>query len=814
MHVHLVVSRSMAVLSLTLCMLHPFGVQAQSGAQATWVISSLHPDPTPALGAPDAEFIALHAGSADPSTLDTLSTDGLVLSWNGHERTLPPGSWPAGSTVVVHRASDSVEFSGWAADRIGLSSWPALVNGGARVALFDSAGVLLDAVLYDEAALSGGGRPLLRKDPSACGAMVNFQPWSAPADPFEPLNEPLETGHVALTSDALKTEAERVERLIIRGPGRLEWRLPGPVDPRSMLEAEWRIGGGRGPDPVWPSDSVVLATWTERVASAPDAPSGQGMPVRLGPLKGCASGSQPFHLTGHWTVLPSLEDVRVVGLLADPLPGDPFQRTEFVRLYNASDRTVDAGGWHWGSARLTRRRLMAPGETHRFEAGDFEDWPGLANAGGTMQITTPGGHPVASFSWSPCSHSFEEFDGRGMPLARGPATGSDWHTEGHPSTERSPHVIGYGCPRDWTGQVHSVEVYLSSPAGFLREVEWSWIAANGEEVPMVDEAVPDAPNAIRLSRPGGEAMAADWPIRTTLIGRTSPVEGGAEAHRMEGWTVEVSCPPVPLPDSVELRVAEALWAAEDGGGEFVEVENRSPFPVDLRGVQATKEVHPLPSDWDEWVEGNRSLVLQAGDVMAFGRCPRWYRMAHGGSGPACWPVGAWSALPDEEGQLSLRLPSQGPEVLDSVSWHGGMQGPWWWKETGWSWRRLGPGPQEWTPSSDGGSPGRINRWEPVDCAGHDAPLSVVVGQDGVPALRWRFPSAGHGALLRMVRWPEGTIVHSQSFDLQEQEGEWTWDGKDAQGVPAPPGGLIWDVRWWGRTCRGRWRERVRVPGGG
>lgn len=244
MHVHLVVSRSMAVLSLTLCMLHPFGVQAQSGAQATWVISSLHPDPTPALGAPDAEFIALHAGSADPSTLDTLSTDGLVLSWNGHERTLPPGSWPAGSTVVVHRASDSVEFSGWAADRIGLSSWPALVNGGARVALFDSAGVLLDAVLYDEAALSGGGRPLLRKDPSACGAMVNFQPWSAPADPFEPLNEPLETGHVALTSDALKTEAERVERLIIRGPGRLEWRLPGPVDPRSMLEAEWRIGGG------------------------------------------------------------------------------------------------------------------------------------------------------------------------------------------------------------------------------------------------------------------------------------------------------------------------------------------------------------------------------------------------------------------------------------------------------------------------------------------------------------------------------------------------------------------------------------------
>ena len=104
--------------------------------------------------------------------------------------------------------------------------------------------------------------------------------------------------------------------------------------------------------------------------------------------------------------------------------------------------------------------------------------------------------------------------------------------------------------------------------------------------------------------------------------------------------------------------------------------------------------------------------------------------------------------------------------------------------------------------------------EPVDCAGHDAPMSVVVGLDGVPALRWRFPSAGHGALLRMVRWPEGTIVHSLSLDLQEQEGEWTWDGMDAQGVPVPPGVLIWDVRWWGRTCWGRWRERVHIPGGG
>ena len=812
MHVHRRFLGSLAAAALAALGAPARPVQAQTIPSTRWVISSLHPDPTPSLGAPDCEYIALYAMSDSSTGGGACRTDGLVLSWNGHERELPDGAWPAGSTVVVHRAADSLHLAGWAPHRIGLSSWPALVNGGALVSLSDSGGVLLDAVLYDERALAGGGRPLLRKDPSACGAGVNFEAWVAPMNPFDPAGIPVEPEGLAWTSGALLSGAASFERLIVRGPGHLEWRLPGPVDPRSMLQAHLRIGGVRLAPPVWSSDSVVTATWPERLVPSPASPMGDGLPVRLGPLRGCAPGSAPVHLEGRWDVLPAVGGVSIVGMLADPRPDDPFQTSESVRLVNLSDRVLDVGGWRWGEARLTRRKLLLPGQPHTFHEEAFEGWRGLANAGGSMQVTTAQGQPVVSWSWSPCSHTVEELEGRALPLERGPAIGQDWQTDGHPAAQVTPEIVGYGCSRDWSGGVHEVEVHFSMPAWFLDGTEWRWIRDDGGEEILDDTVIPDSPLSVRLTRRNGAPFSSDWPSRSTLSGWNPHLHGERGTAGDGGWQLSLSCPPVPSPDRVELRVNEALWAAGDGGGEFVELENRSGFPVDLGGLQATKEAHPDPLDWHPWVEGTRSLTLPPGGVMAFGRCPRWFRQGHPEAGPACWPAESWFALSDEAGRLAIRLPSQGPEPLDSVSWHAAMRGPWWWEETGWSWIRGGPEPQDWTPSADGGSPGEVGQSEPVDCAGPEAPISIAVGVDGMPALRWRFPSAGHGVLLRMVRWPDGTLVNTQGLDLAEQQGEWTWPGVDSSGNPVPPGALIWDVRWWGRTCRGRFRELIRVPG--
>ena len=162
--------------------------------------------------------------------------------------------------------------------------------------------------------------------------------------------------------------------------------------------------------------------------------------------------------------------------------------------------------------------------------------------------------------------------------------------------------------------------------------------------------------------------------------------------------------------------------------------------------------------------------------------------------------------------MALRLPSQGPEPFDWVSWHSNMRGPWWWKSDGWSWSRIGSGPMDWGPSPDGGSPGSKGPAFPLNCVGRDVPFKVESGLDGLPVLHWEFPSLGHGILLRMVEWPSGFLRASFLMEPAELAGRWAWDGFDSQGLPVQPGGLLWDLRWWGRSCKGRWRTHIRVPG--
>ncbi len=96
MHVHRRFLGSLAAAALAALGAQARPVQAQTIPSTRWVISSLHPDPTPPLGAPDCEYIALYAMSDSLTGGGACRTDGLVLSWNGHERELPDGAWPAG----------------------------------------------------------------------------------------------------------------------------------------------------------------------------------------------------------------------------------------------------------------------------------------------------------------------------------------------------------------------------------------------------------------------------------------------------------------------------------------------------------------------------------------------------------------------------------------------------------------------------------------------------------------------------------------------------------------------------------------------
>lgn len=768
----------------------------QRTAEKGWIISAVHPDPTPPLGAPDAEYVALHL-LGWPG--DSASLQGLQLAWNGHERSLDSGAFrPVGSTVVVHRAADSTAFSGWNPLRIPLSSWPALVNGGAVVELRDSSGHVLDALSYSESDLDGGGRPVLRRDPRGCGAPPNLKPWSVGESPFNATGDPV--WGEGDRSDV--HHSATFERVLPRGPGRLEWRLVGAADPVSRTAARAQVGG-QPARLAWESDSVVCIEWDGRLSGSFPA-SGQPV-VRIGPVRGCSPGAPWEHLNQPWLRLRSDGPVEPIRLLADPWPGDSEHPEEFVELVQNADHVVDPSHWDWEGGRLVRRRILEPGSPVRFGPADVQPWPGLRNEGGQWTVFKEWGEPAVSLSWGPCDHSQQATEGQGLPLERDPQRDATWHTEGHPVKDRPTAMVGHGCLRDWSGQLSGLVLHANRPVSLMKPRYARWVSGGTPS--------PWAP--LKWSGGGPHEMAVFWD--DTLVEllewpTMQALEWGADTLQPEG-VLSITCPAVPASGQVRVRVEEVLWHATDTAGEFVEVQNHSGFPIDLRGLQATTAgvVVPFPSDWRTWVDPATSLVLLPGEVMAFGQCPRWFAGPHGDAGLKAWPAASWSALPNEDGMLRIRLPSEGLAPMDSIAWRPDLRGPWWWAPEDWAWGR-GEGSVLY-PMPNRASPGRPNSQAVPVCSEDD--IGIRVGDEGEwPVVEWSLAEAGHRLSVGVVTWPEGRLLLVHRPDAKAGTGRWVWDGLDASGAPARPGWVLLDVRWNGARCSGRKRHRVTVSGYG
>lgn len=756
-------------------------------AKGQWAITAIHPDPTPVLGAPGAEFVALIAQDAADSCC---SLAGFALAWNGHFRELPAGCWPAGTVLVVHRAADSAEFDFGTALSLPLASWPALVNGGGMVVLQNAEGTVVDAMTYSEEALGGGGRPVMRSGIRACGGPLNQHLWSPGMSPFF---SPVEQDVTALGSvdGAIElAEARRPERIVARGRGMLEWYLGSSFDPVSMELAKAWVGGGQVAL-AWPSDSVARMEWDWRISPL-ESTASDAMPVVIGPLKTCVPGAQPRMFAGHHPRQTAVGDIRAVGVMPDPIPGDPFQSEESFTLFNAGVETVDLGPWSFGGARLRRSKQLSAGGTVQLHASEFEDWPGMSNAGGAMLAFGPeGAHPMA-LNWAPCDHDLPSHVGSGLGLRRSAAPGSDWHTEGHPQPAEEPvSIVGFGCISDllrerWVG----LDIHLNRYPEHISDRVWR-VAGSPDEVMELE--LQGEPRAIRLTWEGAEnQIESPEGVRVQL-----------EGDAWNAGAIVAHCPDL-LPASLTpcLRIGELMWDAETDGAEFAELINCGMEPIDLSGLQATTETDPMPGDWRTWVPGSVSLVLNPGEVMAFGPCARWVGQGWPAQGPSRWSVEHWSALNDAEGRLSIRLPSVGPEVLDEVHWNGELQGPWWWSRDGWAWARSGSGPGDWSPARDRGSPGRPQEMLGLgDCAGGVWFESSCEG--GLPGIAWSFPEAGGILVIRLVGWPSGALLTRIVLQDLLTQGSWAWNGLLGQGPVPETEQVIWDVQWMGGQCAGR-----------
>lgn len=757
-----------------------------------WFLSALHPDPTPPLGAPDAEYVALTLLSAGDSC-NTL--EGWSIEWNGNGRTLSSGCWTEGTVVVVHRAADSAEVYPGSAVPMPLISWPALLNSGGTVVLRDDGGGMVDAITYTEEQLGGGGRPLLRMDPAACGAAENVDLWGPGQDPFRALG-PVGSADGESTEEALR-RAREPGRLVPRGPGELEWYVGGTLDPVTVAEAQAWVGGGKAVL-TWRGDSVANIRWSDRRFEV-EGPTGPSLPVALGPLASCHDVARPRMFTTELERFGWSGRIEAVGVLSDPVPGDPGRPHEAIALHNASAAAVDLGPWSFGGARLLRRRVLIPDSMVWLDRNDFEGWPGLPNAGGSLVLQGPRGNPRLDLEWSPCDHVLPDLAGQGLELVRSAGSEGGWTTAGFGSAPQDPpRIVGYGCPADGSGLDSGVWIHLNRYVDHWPGDRWE---LEGRTVTVSARRMEGQPRAVRLHWEGWEVD-----VRTPQ---------GAALHVWRGQDIldrlVVRCPSMVGEEGLPpcIRMTELMWNAAEDGAEYAEVENCGGAPLDLAGLQASTESVPLPGDWDTWVGEDQSLVLAPGDIMAFGPCARWMGNGLPARGPHRWSAEGWSALNDGAGSLSIRLRGMGESAVDRVEWTNDMRGPWWWSEDGWAWVRSGGGTADWSPAPDRGSPGARGLAE----GSPECRNAVWVEEDRGfgPSIAWSLPDAGGTIVVRMVEWPTGMLRRTEVIREVWSSGRWSADEGTAGGWAPSTGPLVWEVGWWGATCRGRRRFVVRIP---
>lgn len=759
-------------------------------AQCQWVLSAIHPDPTPPLGAPTAEFIALVALESSDSCV---VSDQWLLRWNGNVKSLPAGCWEPGTVLVAHREADSLSFQFGTAERAPFASWPALLNGGGIIELLAPDGEVHDAMPYTEGSLGSGGRPLLRSNMLDCGAASNQHLWAAGRSPFSDFTSPAESAlHPTLDWVPIATESRRV---VPRGGGACDWYLGSTFDPVSVLKSKAWVGGMPA-ETFWKSDSVVSLIWDERFLGSEGL--GDSLLVALGPLRACPVGAPWVMLTSGFVQFPSRGDVDITGILCDPVASDPSSsQHESFEITNTGTNTVDLSSWDFEGARLRRQCVIEPGSRKVLGQEDFDDWPGMPNEGGSLSFASYLGQPRAETSWSPCDHDISSHVGTGLALTRDAISGSDWRTAGvGESVEKQDdtQLKGFGCRKDFNGIPIAIDVHFNRYIEHLPQLEWSLEDSGTTEIHS--ERVGDMERTWRISWEGmGEEVL--WPGQVKLV-----VRGPGYGSQV----LEVQCP-VNLPEAEVpcLKVVEAMWNASGSGAEFMELQNCGMQPLDLMGLQATVEEAPFPSDWRSWVSPNESLVLLPGEVAAFGRCPKW--MGHGlpRRGPSRWEAAEWSALNDLEGVLAIRLPFHGTHPLDSVGWDSDVEGPWWWSSDGWSWIREGSNESHWTPSPDRGSPGRTQDFQWMgDCS--EAVGIDPLGHGNFPRLVWCLPESGGTIEVRTVAWPSGILVERLVLDGVGIEGS---SGLPTSSSSFMPGQVLWEVRWWSASCRGR--RVLRLP---
>ncbi len=785
------------------------------------IFTEVMADPNPPRGLPEAEYVEIYNRSDK-----ILQLENMGFSSGSTPRLLPDFLLSPGGYVVLCPSDVAAAFSNFG-PTIGLTSFPALTNGGDDLELTSSTGTILANLTYDiswyqneEKEDGGWSLELIRPDlPIQCSGN-----WVASINAAG--GTPGQENSVFGQSVAL--EGPQVIGATTDGPETVivvfdKALAPGPAEDI----ANYNINGGIGIMEallIEPDRQEVILTLTTSLTlgEVHTLTFDSALSDCLGNL---LQGDLSIQFA--YTLPPTPNDLIVTEFLADPSPQVGLPEGEYIEIYNRSDQPLQLRNVIFsngsGEAQLPFY-LLSPGEyvvvcdqeyaeTYQLfgPAVGVEDYPSLVNVRDEIQLLDLDFNELFYLEFTSDWYEDAAKDDGGWSLElidlEGPYDcGGNWRASEHsnggtPGVQnslfgQSPDAIGPELLRVYTQAPNLVVAVFNEPLDPTEAEDlMNFTIDNGASI-LTAVFIPELVRT-RVALFLFEDLDPQTLYTLTVESALKDCMGNA---LMGTNTIEFG-----LPEAAEendIVINEVLFNPEVGGVDFVEFYNRSEKIIDLHEFRINNTQLENPN-LAETI--NDHFQLLPGQYMVVTDDPGDIQSRYTVEKPAALLDNDLPTLPDNEGNVTLLSPIPDNQVIDAFDYTDDLHFSLLSDEGGVSLERLNPEAPTQSPGNWHSAASTVGYATPTAVNSQlfvpeEAPSSNVISlanptfspdEDGFEdVLQINYLTDRPGFSLKLnVYDATGRLIQRLVRDelLNSGSGSFKWDGLDVEGQKARVG---------------------------
>ncbi len=348
------------------------------------VMNEFMPDPDPAVGLPDAEFVELFNTTTD----QIFDLTGWKITDGSSTGTLPAVQIAPGGFAILTGTASAALFVGFGTV-VGVPSFPSLNNDGDAMQLMDAGGTTIDAVTYSSTwynnpAKSSGGWTLERIDPlTPCSSASN---WTASNGALGG-TPGAQNSVFAILND---TTPPTLSQVYVIDSVTLDVLFSEAMDQGSLTSGTYAI------DPaIGISNVAVIAPDRVRLTLATELVEGQLQTITVTGVSDCPGNEIG---SGNTAIFARTESIAAGDVVINEVLYDPLGTgSDLVELYNRSQKLVSLAGLQLangsGSTQLITADayLLLPGQYVAIAtntANVISNYP-LGHADRMLQATLP-----------------------------------------------------------------------------------------------------------------------------------------------------------------------------------------------------------------------------------------------------------------------------------------------------------------------------------------------------------------------------------------------------------------------------------------